>query len=167
MNGMRRLRRALLGAGLWVGLVLPLLAQAQTALTVQRPDGKTAEFTAAQLAALPHASFSASARDKNFRFDGIDVLELLRAAGVELTMPLHGPALRRVLAVHAADGYIAAFALAEFDATLGARKAYLVDRQDGAALDAKEGPLRIVVPGEGRPTRWVRQVTKLVVSDLR
>jgi hypothetical protein len=39
----------------------------------------------------------------------------------------------------------------------------LVDKRDGKALDAKEGPLRIVVPDEKMHARWVRQVTGLVI----
>jgi len=35
--------------------------------------------------------------------------------------------------------------------------------RDGASLDAAAGPLRIIVPGEKREARWVRQVTELEV----
>jgi len=35
---------------------------------------------------------------------------------------------------------------------------------DGKALDAKEGPLRLVVPDEKMQARWVRQVIGLVVK---
>ena len=39
----------------------------------------------------------------------------------------------------------------------------LVDKRDGKALDAKEGPLRIVVPDEKMRARWVRQVAGPVI----
>jgi len=34
-----------------------------------------------------------------------------------------------------------------------------------AALSATEGPWRLVVPAETRPTRWVRRVQRLSVVD--
>ena len=61
------------------------------------------------------------------------------------------------------DGGRVVFALAEFDPTLGNRAAFLVDRCDGKPLDDEVGPLRLVVPGEARPVRWVRQVEAITV----
>ncbi len=40
----------------------------------------------------------------------------------------------------------------------------LADRRDGQPISTKEGPLRIVVPGEKKFARWVRQVIKLRVG---
>jgi hypothetical protein len=62
------------------------------------------------------------------------------------------------LVVEASDGYRAVFALPEIDPACTDRTILLVDRRDGKPLSAKEGPLRIVVPGEKRHSRWVRQV---------
>jgi hypothetical protein len=38
---------------------------------------------------------------------------------------------------------------------------YLARQRDGAPLAAKDGPLQLMVPGEKRGGRWVRQVTAL------
>jgi hypothetical protein len=65
------------------------------------------------------------------------------------------------LLVEAADGYRVVFALAEIDPAFATREIILADKRDGKALDAKEGPLRIVAPGDKRPARWVRQVVTL------
>ena len=43
----------------------------------------------------------------------------------------------------------------------------LADRRDGHPLSSKEGPFRIVVPGEKRHARWVREVTALVIQEAR
>jgi hypothetical protein len=40
----------------------------------------------------------------------------------------------------------------------------IVDKRDGKPLDAKEGPLRLVVPDEKMHARWVRQVTGFVIK---
>ena len=73
--------------------------------------------------------------------------------------------MRRVLTAHASDGYVVAFSWAEIDPSIGAKVVFLVDRQDGSELGQGEGPWHLVVPSESRPTRWERQVIRLVVSD--
>jgi hypothetical protein len=75
--------------------------------------------------------------------------------------------MTEVLLVEAADGYRVAFALAEVDPAFSERDIILADKRDGKPLDAKEGPLRIVAPGDKRPARWVRQVTALRLIAVR
>jgi hypothetical protein len=38
-----------------------------------------------------------------------------------------------------------------------------VPGKDGQSLDAYSGPFRIVVPGDARPARWIRQLTQIAV----
>ena len=61
------------------------------------------------------------------------------------------------LLVEATDGYRVVFALPELDPAFKDRAGLLADRRDGQPLAAAEGPLRLVVPGEKRHARWVRQ----------
>ena len=148
------------------GCASALQAPASGSVAVDRPDGTAVMLDAQTLAGLARETFTATDHDTSARFAGIDVVRVLQAAGVEPPQSLRGVALRRVLLVRAADGYAAASAFAELDPTIGGKRAYLVDRADEAVLPAGAGPWRIVVPGEGRPTRWVRQVTRLAVIDL-
>lgn len=134
-------------------------------VSIVRPDGTVATLNSERLMALPRANVTATAHDNTQRFEGSDLRDVLRAAGVEATENLRGGALRRVVSVHAADGYVAAFALAEIDASIGDKRVWLVNRQDGAALAADQGPWRLVVPADRRPARWVRQVVRIVVAD--
>jgi hypothetical protein len=73
--------------------------------------------------------------------------------------------VRRLVSVHASDGDVVAFALAALDASIGDKRVYLVNRAEGAALASDEGPWRLVVPTDHRPTRWSRQVVRIVVAD--
>jgi hypothetical protein len=59
------------------------------------------------------------------------------------------------------------FALPELDPGFTDRVILLADKGDGHPLDGKEGPFRIIVPGEKRMARWVRQVTILRVLQVR
>ena len=53
--------------------------------------------------------------------------------------------------------------MAELDPELTDRAILLADIKNGQPLPPDEGPFRIVVPGEKRPVRWVRQVRSLTV----
>jgi hypothetical protein len=47
------------------------------------------------------------------------------------------------------------------------REIILADKWDSKLLDAKEGPFRIVAPGDKRAARWVRQVTALKLIAVK
>ncbi|HEY1130444.1 MAG TPA: hypothetical protein VGF12_13670 [Roseateles sp.] len=132
-------------------------AAAQAQLHVQRLDGSAVTLDAAHLATLPREAVQAQAHGKAVEVQAVDLREVLRAAGIEPPQKISGAALRLVLVAGARDGYAAAFSWAELDPTLGGRRVFLV--QDGPHADA--GPLRLVVPADARPARWVRQLDSL------
>ena len=101
---------------------------------------------------------------KEVEFEGVPVFEILQRAGLKLGQDLRGPALASYLLVQAADGYRAVFALPEIDPACTDRTILLADRRDGKPLPAQEGPLRIVVPGEKRHSRWVRLVVAFKIG---
>jgi hypothetical protein len=110
---------------------------------------------------LPRSTVKALDHDKPAEFEGVSLASLLSLAGIQLGDKLRGPRMTEVLLVEAADGYKVAFALAEVDPAFAVREIMIADKRDGKPLDAKEGPLRVVAPGDKRPARWVRQVTAL------
>jgi DMSO/TMAO reductase YedYZ molybdopterin-dependent catalytic subunit len=128
---------------------------------VPRPFALTAD----QIAQFPRRNVRATERGgKKTEFDGIALVELLKAAGVKFGDDLRGAALAAYLVVEAADGYRAVFALPELDPECTDRVVLLADRRDGKPLEANEGSFRVVVPGEKRHSRWVRQVIVLKVG---
>ncbi len=118
---------------------------------------------AATLAALPRQSITATAHDTTLHCDGIALPTLLRASAAMPTAPLRGAQLTRYVQVEGRDGYRVLFALAELDPTLGNRRVFLSDRCDGKPLANNDGPLRLIVPDDVRPTRWLRQVESITV----
>lgn len=128
---------------------------------VERP----LKLTAADLAKLPRRT--ASAKDhggKEASFEGVELGEVLKLAGVKFGEALRGKSLALFLVVDARDGYRAVFALPELDHAFTDRIILLADRRDGKALATTEGPLRVVVPDEKRQGRWVRQVIELTIK---
>ena len=74
---------------------------------------------------------------------------------------LRGAALASSVIVTGADGYRVSFGLAEFDPDFTDRVAILADKRDGEALPANAAPFQLILSGEKRPARWVRQVISI------
>jgi hypothetical protein len=70
------------------------------------------------------------------------------------------------LMAEAHDGYKAVFSWVEVDPTFTDRKVYIATKRDNKALSAKDGPFELIVPGEKRYSRWVRQLKLLRVEPL-
>jgi hypothetical protein len=146
----------------------PLLIPSVWAQTVQvNLEGHSTAITAAQIANLPRVTVSVVDHDKAARFEGVPLASVLPMAGIELADTLRGPRMTEVLLVTAADGYKVGFALAEVDPAFAVREIILADKRDGKPLDAREGPFRIVAPGDKRPARWIRQVIELKVAVVK
>jgi DMSO/TMAO reductase YedYZ molybdopterin-dependent catalytic subunit len=128
---------------------------------VERP----LEFSAEQFGKLPRHSVKTKDHDgKDAVYEGVPLIELLKAAGLKFGQDLRGKALASYLVVEASDGYRAVFALPELDPAFSERVILIADRRDKQPLDEKHGPLQIIVPGEKRHARWVRQVASLKIG---
>jgi hypothetical protein len=150
---------------LWFFLVVSGLS-AQT-LQIVDSEGHATTLSPKQISNLPHLIVKVLDHGGPAQFEGVSLAGLLSSTGVQLGDKLRGPRMTEVLLVEAADGYRVAFALAEVDPAFSERDIILADKRDGKPLDAKEGPLRIVAPGDKRPARWVRQVTVLRLIAVR
>jgi len=140
---------------------------AEVAIKLRGRDGQAVNLTAEDLQRLPRAEVEAKDRDDTMvKFSGVLIRELLKKVDVPQGKELRGPWMRCVVAVDAADGYRAVYALAEFEATFKERKIILADRRNGAPLAEPHGPLMVVVPDEKRHSRWARMVTAIRVIDL-
>ena len=118
------------------------------------------------MAKLPAASATLTAHRQTHACTGVWLTDLAVAAGLPAGEALRGPALTTIIVAEAADGYRVAFSLAELDPKLGNHKVLVANACDGKALSAADGPLRLVVPGEVRAARSVRQIRALRVVAL-
>jgi hypothetical protein len=130
-------------------------------IAVAGEDGKTVRFDQAALARLPQHTVHAEAHGKSVECTGANLIDVLGAVGAASGEALRGKHLALYARISAADGYRAVFALAELDPGFRNDVPIVTASCDGKALEAKDGPFRLVVPGEKRPARWVRQVTAI------
>jgi hypothetical protein len=101
--------------------------------------------------------------NKQHRYSGVLVRDLLAKVGAPMGEKLRGSALQLAVVVHSKDGYGTLFALAEFDPAFSDRDLLLADSEDGAPLAANAAPLRLIAPGDKRAARWARMVTSIEI----
>ena len=155
---------AVLALGLYGQLALAEGASSPTPGATVAVGGEVAkplQLDAAALARLPRQRVEASAHGVTGTWEGVALVDLLRAAGAPVGDALRGANLRLYVRISATDGYRVVYALAELDPGFREATVILSDRRNGKPLDAKEGPFRIVAVGEKRPGRWVRNVTAI------
>ncbi|HTR62872.1 MAG TPA: molybdopterin-dependent oxidoreductase [Candidatus Binataceae bacterium] len=126
-------------------------AQSAPSLAVGGEVHASLALTAADLAVMPRAS-AAVTDDRGVKatYDGVPVVEILKRAGAPLGKELRGSNMTMCVVAGGSDGYKAVYALAEFDPGFTDQVILVADHRDGKALDSREGPLRIVVPGDKR-----------------
>jgi DMSO/TMAO reductase YedYZ molybdopterin-dependent catalytic subunit len=149
-------------------------AQAQTApapnitLRIAGKVERPLALSEADLQALPRKRLAVTdEKGTPVTYDGVPVVELLRRAGAPLGKQLRGPQMKLYVTADAADGYRVVFALPEFDPDFTDRVIILADRRDGHVLAPPEGPFRLVVTGDKRHARWVREVTVLDIEEAK
>lgn len=149
---------------LFLGFLFLIKNTSAQTLTVSGEVTKPLTLQAAEFKAMPRAEVTGKDRDgKEHRYAGVPLVEVLRAAGVTLGGELRGENLMKYVVVKAVDGYEVLFALPELDADFATRTILLADTADGAPLPAGVGPYRVVVPGEKKPARWIREVKAIEV----
>jgi hypothetical protein len=138
-------------------------ASNESAIVVTGENGTPQRFDAAALSALPVQTVKAEAHGNKVECRGPALIDVLAKVGTPSGEALRGKNLALYVRVSAADGYRAVFSLAELDSGMRDAVPIVTASCNGGPLEAKDGPFRLVVPGEKRPARWVRQVTAIDV----
>ena len=100
-------------------------------------------------------------------FTGVRMRSLLSLLNIPAGHDLRGDWLSSVVTAVGADGYQVSFGLAELDPSISGRRVLVAWELDGRPLGANEVPFRLVIDGDQRPTRSVRQLVALRVSEPR
>jgi hypothetical protein len=146
-------------------LVSAALCQVPATLVVNGVGGSSATISVADLAKLPQQTVKVADHGTPATFEGVLLSDVLAKVAVPAGEKFHSTAASYYLLVEAKDGYRATFAWAELDSTFMDKSVYVVTMRDGKPLSEKEGPFRLVAPGDKRAARWVRQVTALSIRQ--
>jgi len=143
-------------------------ASAATQLTVRGDVEKPLSVTLEDLRHMPRKTLKVMNphEKKEESYEGVLLAELLKRAGVPLGAQLRGAAMSTYVQADAADGYRVIFSLAELDADFQDSGVIVADTMNGAPLDDKSGPFRLVAPHDKRPARWIRMLQSLTVVRI-
>jgi hypothetical protein len=128
--------------------------------------GKTEEWTAATLAALPHVTVTVYNEHAKATqtYSGVPLTALLTRLGVP-DKP-HGKDFRLYLVAEGADGYQVVYSVGEVTPDVHDGTTLVADTVDGKDL-AANGPFQLVTTGEKRPARWVRNLAAIRVLSAQ
>jgi DMSO/TMAO reductase YedYZ molybdopterin-dependent catalytic subunit len=100
---------------------------------------------------------------KEENYEGVSLAALLKQAGAP---QLRGATMATYVLAEGSDGYRVIFSLAELDSGFEDSEILVADTLNGAPLGDKIGPLRLVVPHDKRPARWVRMLQSIKVVTV-
>ena len=136
-------------------------------LTVIDEAGKSHAISAHDFATLPHQTVTAKIGQADSKCEGVSLVDLLQSVGVVFGHDLRGPRAANVILLEAKDGYRTALAQLEIDPDTTDKSALVIDRRDDKVLDDREGPYRLILPGEKRPVRWIRMLRTIRVMNMK
>src|SRR5262249_24772779 len=144
-----------------------LSAQETASLEISGAGIATLKVSMADLSRMPRLALDVREPHKGEmqHYEGVRLSDLLSKAGVPLGEKLRGRGLATYVVAKASDGYAVVYSIAELDPAMTDNQVIVADTMNGKGLDAKEGPFKIVVPGDKRPARWIRMLTTLRVES--
>jgi DMSO/TMAO reductase YedYZ molybdopterin-dependent catalytic subunit len=141
-------------------------AAADARLVVNGDIDKPLSLSLADLRDMPRQTITVmnEHEKKDETYQGVPLAEILKRAGVPQGANLRGPALAISVRAEGADGYEVVFGLGELDGSIQDAGVLVADTLDGQPIPDKLGPLRLVVPHDKRPARWVRMLRTITVA---
>lgn len=123
---------------------------------------KSAEWTPAKLAALPHTTITVynGHAKVNQTYSGVPLTDLLTQLGVP-NKP-HGKDFELYLVAEGSDGYKVVYSLSEVTPDVHEGTVMVADALEGKPISGT-GSLQLVATGEKRPARWVRNLVAIHV----
>ena len=136
---------------------LSITGSVQTPLTLSIDD----------LRKLPHKTIQVldTHANKQETFEGVALGDLLKQAGVPQGEQIRGAAMTTYVVAEGADGYRALFSLAELDSGFEDSGVLVAYSMDGAPITGDSSPLRLIVPNDKRPARWVRMLASITIAN--
>jgi len=146
------------------GLLQAGFGQNPASILVEGIGGPDFMFSAAELAALDQRTITATEHGTPVTFQGVLLTDVLGKVATPTGEKFHKTAASYYVVAEGRDGYGAVFAWAELDSTFNDKAIYVVTKRDGKPLSEQDGPFQLVIPGEKRNARWVRQLKLLRIE---
>ena len=137
-------------------------------LTLKSLDGKTIAISAYDFSVLPHKSvtvFNSHTKSSEV-YGGVVLADLLAKVDAPLGAKLRSATLTTGVIAEGTDGYRALYSLAEIDPSMHNGDVIIADTLEGKKLTT-DGAFKVIVTGDKRPARWVRNLASLTVVSVK
>ena len=152
--------------GVFALFVSVAVCQLPATLGVQGIGGTSATLSISDLSKLPEQTVKVMDHGTPTTLEGVLLSDVLSRVYGPTGETFKKTVASYYLIAEAHDGYKAVFTWAEIDPTFTDRRVYVVTKREGNPLTAKDGPYELIVPGEKRNSRWVRQLKLLRIEPL-
>lgn len=162
------MKMLLIAAGLQLAFLAAGAAQETNPATIEIVGSavSTGTLTPDELSRLPvieqDVRYQTSKGEESGRYKGPLLWSVLEARGIA-DLPGHNAQLKHGFVVEGRDGYRIVFSIGEIDPDFGNAPIQLATERDGKPIVATEG-YRLVVPGDKRGARYVKDVVKIEVQ---
>ncbi|MDT3403135.1 hypothetical protein [Mucilaginibacter terrae] len=147
--------------------VLSFGSKAQN-ITISGKGINSFNFTKAMFANLKPVVLMAKGHDeKVHRYTGVALADVLKNSGVILGDSAKKKTIVSYIIVTAADNYKAIYTLPEIDPLFANRTIILANKVDKQLLPEGYAPYQIIVPGERKHARWLRQVVSIELVTVQ
>ena len=127
---------------------------------------KSESWTLARVQKLaPAQTITTTLKGQPYTATGIPLRALLEAASPKFPAQTKHPEARFIVLASGKDGYTVAFSWPDLMSDVGDQEVFLTWDANGKALPAEEGPMRLIVPGDKKPMRWVYSLVSVQVFD--
>jgi len=117
-----------------------------------------------ELALLQQRSITTTDHESTVTFQGVLLTDVLAKVLTPAGEKYHHTSASYYLVAEGRDGYRAVFSWAELDPSFTDKAVFVATKRDGKPLAENEGQFELVVPGEKRKARWVRQLNLLRIE---
>ncbi len=150
---------------LTAGIRMAALAQS---VAVGGEVPKPYTLSAATMKQMKRVTLNLKAHDGQMhQFSGVLLADVLTEADVSVGEGSAKRAVKSYVLVNAEDKYQAVYAMAEFEPMFTGNQIIIADEVDGKPLPANTGPFQMIVPGEKKFGRWVRQVKEIKLITVK
>jgi hypothetical protein len=138
---------------------------ANTLLLIDNTRNGSTPLSLADFHALPHISITVHNGHTNAEesYSGVPLANLLGRINAPMGNLLRGDAMATYVVATGSDGYAVVLSLAEVDPGFRENQIIVADTRDGQPL-GKNGLFQLIVPGDKRPARWVRNLVSITLK---
>ena len=142
----------------------PAVPSTHLTLTV---DGKATTLSIAELQAIPQTNVKVHNEHTKAdeTYTGVLLADLLAKYGLPADQAHHREMLRSYLRAEGTDKYFALYSVAEVEPSAHDATVLVAIAMDGKPL-GNDGGLKLVDSADKKPQRWVRNLTKIIVTQV-